>query len=213
MYTFAIAAVLSFILAGAIFGRRIKQNQMSVAMIVFAGTLLASVIVNGVVGKNIPYSLVKIKTKTIKTDHSVIRIDKDTIFDQYAHIQYIYIVKVKKDGDTSLTHCIDIGTFNDFYPVKTSSRELFIELLPEEDSTTTAYVDVYRHKKIPNSRWVSKMGLPMAGREFHVYLENNPKHRFLLEQINERFYGIEPDPITLANTDSTENLGVVVYEN
>ena len=213
MYTFAIAAVLSFILAGAIFGKRIKQHQMTVAMIVFAGTLLASVIVNGVVGKNIPYSLVKIKTKTLKTDHSIVRIDKDTIFDEYAHIQYLYIVKVKKNGDTATVHYIDIGSFNDFYPGKTSYRELFIELLPEEDSTTSAYVDVYRHKKIPNSRWVSKMGLPMAGREFHIYLENNPKHRFLLEQINERFYGIEPDPITLVCTDSIENIGIVVYEN
>jgi len=205
MYTFIIAAVFSFILAGAIFGKRIKQNQMTVAMIVFAGTLLASVIANGVLGKDIPYTMVKTKTKTLGAHHSIVKELNDTIFDRYTDIQYVYNRKLKKNGDTILSHYINLGgSYDEFYHSSDRSRKLTIELMEKGDSTE-AYVDVYRLKKLPNSKWVSKLGLPMGGREFHVYLENCSRDSFMLEQINERFYGIEP-PVQIVNMDSTENI-------
>ena len=211
MYTFIIAALLSFILAGAVFGKKIKKNQMAVAMIVFVGTLLASVITNGILGKDIPYTLVKVKTKTLGTHHSLVQELNDTIFDRYTDLQYIYHKKLKKNGDTTLSHYIEIGGFADeFYPNSTRRRGLSIELMAKED-TTEAYVDIYRYKKLPSSKWVSKLGLPMGGREYHVYLENCSRDSFMLEQINERFYGIEPEPAQLVNVEYTES--EAIYEN
>lgn len=215
MYTFAIAAVLSFILAGAIFGKRIKQNQMTVAMIVFAGTFLASVITNGILGKDIPYTLVKTKTKYLYTQHSEVRMEDDTLFYKDTDLKYRYVEEYKKNGDTTLSHYIDIGgIYDEFYPSNSGNRKLFVELLPKEDSSD-AYVDIYRYKKIPNNRWVSKIGLPMGGRKFHVYLENCPRNSTLMEHINEKFYGIEkPGMVTVVNTDSTNVQWTdVVYEN
>jgi len=140
---------------------------------------------NGVLGKDIPYTMVKTKTKTLGAHHSIVKELNDTIFDRYTDIQYVYNRKLKKNGDTILSHYINLGgSYDEFYHSSDRSRKLTIELMEKGDSTE-AYVDVYRLKKLPNSKWVSKFGLPMGGREFHVYLENCSRDSFMLEQIND----------------------------
>ncbi len=187
MYTFGILAVLSFILAGAIFGKKIKENQLTVAMIVFASTLLGSIIVNGIIGMDTPYTLIKIRTKELSDQHTFVLVMEDTIIDQYMRLQYIYDMEVEEDGDTSLTHYVDVGgSYDNFYSGEESDRKLFVDILPEGDSIDI--VDIYRYKRIPDNRWVSKLGLPGGGREFHVHLQDIEKNHVLIDQLNEKFF-------------------------
>lgn len=187
MYTFVILALISFILAGAIFGKRIKENQLTVAMIVFVGTLLGSIIVNGIRGMDIPYTLTKIRTKELGAQHTFIRVNKDTIIDQYMRLRYVYDLEIEEDGDTSLTNYVDIGgQYDSFYSGEESDRKLFVDILPEGDSIDI--VDIYRYKRIPDNRWISKLGLPGGGREFHVHLQDIEKNHVLIDQLNEKFF-------------------------
>ena len=201
MYTFIISVVVSFIIAGAIYGKWIKQNQLSVVAIVFIVTLICSSIVNGIVGKNIPYTLTHLKTKAISYQRSLViefgdSIKYDTIIDSHiTNIRYYYYPTIKKNGDTVITNYIKVRDFDPFY--RSDKNKLSINFLPEGD--TIPYVSVYRYKKITNSKWVANMSLPGRGREFHVFLEPNEKNELLLEQINEKFFENEKEQVAKLN--------------
>ena len=89
MYTFGILAAFFLILSGIIFGKRIKQNQFLVILIVFVGTLLGSVIVNGIFGLRIPLSDSEVKTKDLKIQMTEIYTPRDTL-KLKTYIEYNY---------------------------------------------------------------------------------------------------------------------------
>ena len=200
MYTFGILAAFFLILSGIIFKGKIKDNQFIVGLIVVAGTLIGSAIVNGIVGLDVPYTLSKVKTKELssKKTAKVITLE-DTLIYEHACINYRYVMELKKNGDTSLTHYMDIGFPDNFYKsnghreTEKIGRTVHVKFLPEGDSIP--HYDKMKYKRISPNRWISTAGLPRGGKEFHVYIPNDSIHQVLMTQINEKFYENETEEI------------------
>ncbi len=200
MYTFGILAAFFLILSGIIFRKNIKENQVLVGFIVFVGTMVGSVIVNGVVGLDTPYTLTHVKTKELSDVRTAIVFDlEDTLLYEYACITYRYEMELESDGDTSLSHYVDLGSPDAFYK-STAHREkerigrhLIVKFLPEGDSIP--YYEVKKFKKIPDNKWVSQLGLPRGGKTYIAYIPNDSIHNVLMDQLNEKFYENETEKI------------------
>jgi hypothetical protein len=198
MYTFGILVAFLLILSGAIFGKNIKQNQFPVAFIVFAGTMIGSIIVNGIVGMDIPYTLTTVKTKNLNVQVSKVFTLSDTLLYRSTYLQYIYKMELKKNGDTIITHYTDVGASYDlFYPKGEKHREIVVDFLPEGDSIP--YLEIKRYKRFPDNRWISPVGLPGGGRVFYVYLPNDSIHNVLMDQLNDKFFTKDEEQIAKLN--------------
>ena len=194
MYTFGILAAFFLILSGIIFGKRIKQNQFIVVLIVFVGTMIGSIIVNGVLGMKIPYTPVVMKERLMVLQTSKILTIDDTIeFESY--LQFFY--EVKKKDSTIKTNWLDIGDWIDpFYGDRAEKLKIFF--LAEGD--TIPYYKVLRGKRLTDSKWISPSILPRGGRRFEVYIPNDSIHNVLMDQINEKFY-IDEESKEIAKLD------------
>lgn len=181
MYTFGILAAFFLLLSGIIFGKRIKQNQPMVALIVVAGTLIGSIIVNGILGLSLPYQEVDVKTKLLKESKSKIYTPTDTTM-FYSYIRFIY--KFKADKEEPDYSYVDINLFGDIH--SKSSEKVEIKFLPEGDSIP--HVKVFRAKRFTDNKWVSQFGLPSGGKHYIAYIPNDSIHNFLIDQLNDKFY-------------------------
>ena len=196
MYTFGILAAFFLILSGIIFKKRIKQNQLAVGLIVFAGTLIGMAVVNGVVGMKTPWTLVDVKEKNLKSGYiSEVMEYGDTLYYNYSYIDYHFKVQIDEDGDTTYSRYIDLGNPDAFYMSNTTregeniGRTIEIKFLPEGD--TIPYYEVKKYKRIPDNRWVSGFGLPPGGRHFIAYIPNDSLHNVLMSHMNEKFFEYE----------------------
>lgn len=194
MYTFGILAGFFLILSGIIFKGRIKANQFIVDIIVVADTLIGSIIINGVLGLDVPYTLSKVKTKELSKLRLAKVIDlKDTLFHEYACIDYRYIKELKKNGDTSFSdHYIELGSPDMFYiesnhrKSENIGRTVHVHFLSDGDSIP--YYDKMKYKRILTNKWISTIGLPRGGTEYHVYMPNDSIHNVLMTILNEKYY-------------------------
>lgn len=201
MYTFGILAAFFLILSGIIFKGRIKDNQFTVGLIVFAGTLVGMSIVNGIIGMDNEYILTQKRVKELPVQYSeIITSEGDTLLNHDTFLEYKYIQEIEEDGDTSLTNFIDVGYMYDHFSpssVKNSSnisgRNLIIEFLPESDSIP--YFEIKKYKRITDNKWVSSFGLPKGGRVFVAYIPNDSIHSILMNQINEKFFENEAEEL------------------
>lgn len=192
MYTFGILALFFLLLSGAIFGKNIKKNQHLVAMIVVAGTLVGSIIVNGVLGLSIPYTQVEIKKKALILQDTDIMMPTDTLeFDSY--VEFNYQLKPGKD-ETNLNH-LDVNLWDDVYH---SERDMItVEFLPEGDSIP--YIQVFREKRIVDNKWITPFGLPNGKKQYVAYIPNDSIHNVLMDQLNEKFFTDEKEKIAQSN--------------
>ena len=189
MYTFGILALFFILLSGAIFGKKIKQNQFAVVLLVLAGTLIGSTIVNGVMGLKIPLTFVEVKTKHLDKEVSKIQTGSDTL-EFTAYLDYTYIVNKKDSTDVDYNY-VDINLWNDVYSTETDI--LTIEFLPEGDSIP--YVKVLREKRIVDNKWITPFGLPKGVKNYVAYIPNDSIHNVLMDQLNEKFFKDEKEEL------------------
>ena len=182
MYTFGIIAEFFLILSGIIFGKRIKQNQFIAVLIVFVGTMIGSIIVNGVLGMKIPYTPVVMKEKPLSLQTSnILTLDDTMEFKSYLEFDY----EMNEKDSTVETNWLDIGDWIDpFYGDR--AEKLTIYFLAEGD--TIPYYNILRGKRLTDSKWIASSILPRGGRRFEVYIPNDSIHNVLMDQINEKFY-------------------------
>ncbi|MHA1677863.1 MAG: hypothetical protein ACTSW3_03660, partial [Promethearchaeota archaeon] len=195
MYTFGILALFFLILSGIIFKGKIKQNQFVVALIIFTGTLIGSIIVNGVVGLDTEYTLESQRTKVLDIYTSKVIDNRDTLFCDDSYINYNYELEIDEDGDTTLSRYLKFGFLDNFYKSETvrknkmGGRAVKVEFLPDGDSIP--YFEVLKYKRINTNKWVSGFGLPRGGRDFIVYIPNDSIHQVLMNFMNENFFDNE----------------------
>ena len=205
MYTFGILAAFFLILSGIIFKGKIKENQFAVGLIVFAGTLIGSVIVNGVVGLDTDYTRTEKRMKELPIQTSKVIAFDDTLLYEHTYLQYVYTEELEKDGDTTLSNnYVDVGGVTSLFYQSELDREMGkngtdirVEFLPEGDSIP--YYVVYKDKKVIDNKWVSPFGLPRGGRTFIAYIPNDSIHNVLMDQLNEKFYENETEKIAELN--------------
>jgi hypothetical protein len=186
MYTFGILAAFFFLLSGAIFGKRIKQNQPLIALIVITGTLIGSIIVNGILGLSIPYQDVHVKTKALSEGRSIIYTPEDTA-SFVSYIKYYYNLKEGREKPGS--NYLDIGVFEDIYVYRQGKMQ--IEFLEEGDSIPR--LEIFRAKRLTDNKWVAQFGLPSGGRSYVVHIPNDSIHNVLMDHLNDKFYNEDED--------------------
>lgn len=188
MYTFLISAVVFLIISGIIFKGKIKNNQFAVGLIVFAGTLISSIIINGIVGLGEEYTPVLVKERSLPSQLSVIIEKGDTILYHDTFFQYVYEVELDttKEDSISRKHYADVGySYDVFYQGSDRPRKVYVDFLPEGDSIPI--VKIYRQKRITDNKWVSSFGLPRGRREFHCYIPNDSIHKIMYKWYNKKF--------------------------
>lgn len=193
MYTFGILAAFFFLLSGAIFGKRIKQNQHMVALIVVAGTLIGSVIVNGILGLSIPFSEVEVRTKALLKGGTEIFTPTDTM-KFYSYVEFNY--KLKEGKKETEYNNIEICLLDDIYPSEKDKLE--IRYIPEGD-TIAPYVSIRKFKRVVDNKWVTPFGLPNGGRRYVAFIPNDSIHNVLMDQINDKFYMKDEEQIAQSN--------------
>jgi len=183
MYTFIILAIVSFLISGIVFGKRLKEKQFFVALIVIAGTLLGSVIVNGIYGLRVPLKEVKVKEYPLKKDISVIITPSDTV-ELLTYLDYNYTMK----PDSSMKH-----NYLDFYDVecflpteKNRISRLSINWLSEGDSIPRW--EKWREKRLIDNMWISSIGIPNGRKLFKVYIPRDSVHMVLINELNDKFF-------------------------
>ena len=188
MYTFAILAFLGFVISGIIYGKRIKQNQFMVGVIVFGVSLIGTMIVNGVIGLNHPLELVDIKKKGLKMQTANVEITSDstlTIFPVFLD----YERDLDKDGDV-VGNYIDVsvkGTDKTWYGTSEGKMaRVNLSWLPEGDSIP--YMLIQQEKRtIKDKRWATNFGVPNGYRHYTIYLPNDSIHNLLIDKIEQNF--------------------------
>ena len=192
MYTYAILAAFFLILSGIIFGKRIKQNQLMVVIIVVAGTLIGTSIVNGIVGLNTPLERTLVKTREYDKEvcHMVLR-HHDSAKIVYTYLDYEWEYKIKKDGDTTLVlNALDIGLKGESVnPGEDQGiiNRMTIKYLEPGDSIPR--LEIHRFKRhFSDNKWVTPFGVPNGKRYFDIYIPNDSVHHLLMETLEEKFF-------------------------
>jgi len=178
MYTFILSAVFFLLLSGIIFGKRMKQNQFFIVLIVFFGTMVTCITVNGIVGKKIPLTFIKIKEKSLLNKRiSTIEL-RDTNINLNAFIGYD--IDINKDNDTIANHI----NFNGCTYIDTN--DLVFNYLDGND--TIPKWQRIQERRLVNNRWIVPFGLPRGKTYIEVYLPNDSTHNELMSYINKYFY-------------------------
>jgi hypothetical protein len=169
MYTFGILVVFSFLLSAAIFGKKIKERQFETGCIVFATTFIGMVIVNGVVGLKIPYTITKVKQHELWWRETTIKADTTVKFASL--LRYKFEVS-KKDT----TQYMDFNNYAGYLHAKTTR---FV-LLDRHDTITKPYYEKFREVRQTDNKWISSLGLPKGEVSFVFYLpDDSVTHKFL----------------------------------
>ena len=178
MYTFIISAILFLLLSGIIFGKRIKKNQLLVALIVFLGTFLTCVIVNGVIGLNTTYTLVKIREVPLKTKISSIKfMPKDSITMFKSYIDFDYLIS-KND---TICH-IGVSGIKDII----NTEHITINYITENDSIPIKRV--FQPRKLVDNRWVVPFGLPRGKKIYKLLVPNDSINNEVLTLTKKYFF-------------------------
>ena len=178
MYTFMISAAFFLLLSGIIFRKRIKENQFFVGLIVFFGTFLTCVTVNGVIGLNTPYTMVEIReVPLIENKISSIKLaPKDSIIRLKSYIDFDYYVN-KKD-----TVCnIDVGWLS-----ITDPKRITIKYVSENDSIPVKRV--FQPRKLVDNRWVVPFGVPRGKRIYKLTVPNDSIHNEVFSLTEKYFF-------------------------
>ena len=195
MYTFIILVIVSFLISGIIFGKRLKENQFFVALIVICGTLLGSVIVNGVVGLKAPFKEVKVKEYPLNEELSKIITPTDTI-KFISYLEYTY--RMKADSSIRENH-LDFKSFDVLLSSEANRISRFsINWLPEGD-TIPRYERWVEKRIIGDNRWISSIGIPNGRRLNKVFIPHDSIHMVLVNHLNDKFFRNEERKIAFAN--------------
>jgi len=195
MYTFIILAIVSFLISGIVFGKRLKENQFFVALIVICGTLLGSVIINGVVGLKIPLKEVKVKEFPLDRELSQIITLTDTI-EFISYLEYTY--KMKSDSSIKY-NSLDFDNIEYLQSSETGRISRFsINWLPEGD-TIPRYERWKEKRIIGDNRWISSIGIPNGRRLHKVFIPQDSIHIVLVNHLNDKFFRNEETKIAFAN--------------
>ena len=195
MYTFIILVIVSFLISGIIFGKRLKENQFFVALIVICGTLLGSVIVNGVVGLKTPFKEVKVKEYPLNEELSKIITPTDTI-KFISYLEYTY--RMKADSSIRENH-LDFKSFDVLLSSEANRISRFsINWLPEGD-TIPRYERWVEKRIIGDNRWISSIGIPNGRRLNKVFIPHDSIHMVLVNHLNDKFFRNEKRKIAFAN--------------
>lgn len=195
MYTFIILAIVSFLISGIVFGKRLKENQFFVALIVICGTLLGSVIINGVVGLKIPLKEVKVKEFPLDRELSQIITLTDTI-EFISYLEYTY--KMKSDSSIKY-NSLDFDNIEYLQSSETGRISRFsINWLPEGD-TIPRYERWKEKRIIGDNRWISSIGIPNGRRLNKVFIPQDSIHMVLVNHLNDKFFKNEETKIAFAN--------------
>jgi hypothetical protein len=183
MYTFPFLALLGFLIAGIIFGKKIRQNQLSVIIIVFAVTLIGSSIVNGIIGLKYPLTLVEVKTKDLDTEKANIDISKDsTLVINNVYLDFEY----DDEDDWYIDYNSDVMWGNN--DIKKLSRLdiKLIELTGDSimDAKNIPRVVIFKEKREVDSKWATNFGIPNGHKYWTLYLPDDSIHNLLLEHLN-----------------------------
>jgi hypothetical protein len=178
MYTFILSAVFFLLLSGIIFRKSIKKNQFFIILIVFLGTMAACVTVNGIAGKHIPLTFVKIKEKVLLNKRiSTIEL-RDTTIKLKAYIGYN--IDIDEDNDTIANHI----AFNSHTYIDTN--DLVFNYLDGND--TIPRWERIQERRLVTNRWIVPFGLPRGKTYINVYLPNDSTHNELMSYVNKYFY-------------------------
>ena len=192
MYTYGILAIFFLLLSGIIFGKRIKQNQFAVVIIVVAGTLIGTSIVNGIVGLGVPLEKTLVKERELDWGNSHIQLrGHDSLLICYTYLDFEWEYKIKKDGDTALVrNSLDIGLkAEDLNPGEDQGiiNRMTINYLEPGDSIPR--LEIHRLKRhFSDNKWVTPFGVPNGKRYFDVYIPNDSIHHLLMETLEEKFF-------------------------
>lgn len=182
MYTFGILAIFFFILSGIIFGKNIKQNQFLVGVIVFVGTLIGSIIVNGVVGMKVPFTTVVLKEKPMYLQATKLE-TPDTTLKFKSYLQFVY--EIKEDSIIK-DNWVDVGYLHSLFFQRDQDR-IKIHFLAEGDSVP--YFKIMKKKRLVDNKWVTPFGIPRGGKRiFEVYIPNDSIHNILIYHLNEKYF-------------------------
>jgi hypothetical protein len=199
MYTFLICAAFSLIVAGIIFGKRLRDNIFSTALIVLIGSFIGVSVVNGVLGLRIPFTEVLIKEKHLSAEISRIATPRDTILiSGYLEFDYNML------PDSSIKYNqLDSKSFDCIDSDKLSRISRFsIHWLPEGD--TIPHLEIWREKRIvTDSKWISSIGIPGGRRLNKIYLPQDSAHIILVRELNDKFFP----------KDSTNAESQIAYSN
>jgi hypothetical protein len=196
MYTFLICALISFLVSGVIFGKRLRDNKLFVGLIVVAGTLIGVSAINGILGLSIPFTEVKVKEYPLEIQVSEIITPSDTLKLE-AYVEFDYRMK----ADSSIKHSnLDFVHFDYMEPEESGRLERFsIYWLPEGD--TIPRYEIWKEKRIvKDSKWISSIGIPNGRRLNRVYIPCDSVHMVLVNELNDKFFPKdEKRAIALAN--------------
>lgn len=198
MLTYLFSVLISFLIAGVIFKKKIKQNLIGTAFIVVGGSLLACSLVNGLLGTKYPTQRTLIKEKNLKLkeidlcrDH---KLYDTTFYDLIGHkafLDYDFILDDLYLGASGLV---------DHKPENWS--EIKIHYLDSADTTTYPYYKIYREVfQIPeNSLWFVDWALPRINPTYEVWIPGDSVHQRLMEYVNLYLEADEDPNITKINS-------------
>lgn len=182
MYTFLISIAFFFLLSACIFGKRLKENQLIVKAIIISGSFLSIVVVNGIVGLQVPFTVVETRERELSGEvNSAIRLrELDTTIRLKGLIGYG--LNISAEGDTTASR-IYLNGWRDF-SLMGNNRIVNLHFLNEND-TIPRWVLHKQRRIVKNNRWISSLGLPRGNIKYYdIYLPNDSIHREIVSWID-----------------------------
>lgn len=176
MNTFVLSSVILFIASSCIFRWKIKSNGFNIALIVFVGSLISVMTVNGIMKKNLESVEYVVRSKPMdlmsyyqpeyifKSDSFIIdSISKDTVVlkdtipvDTIFHKKFYYF-KIKDQMFS--------------FSKNSSEKSIHIDRLSLESSKDS--IGIYyitKEKYVSNNNWIIDAAYPRFNRKIHVRL-------------------------------------------
>jgi hypothetical protein len=177
MYTFGILAAFLLFVSGCIFGKKINEHRLEVALIVLVGTFIGCIVVNGVCGLKIPYTSELVKHRNLKLRECLIKTDTTIKFNSY--LRYKYEIS-KKDTNQWMD-------FNNYggYLHRDDTKIVFLD---PHDTITKPYYEKFREVRVSDNKWVSSLGLPSGKVNFVFHIPDDSTHRKLMNYLHHNFF-------------------------
>jgi hypothetical protein len=177
MYTFGVLVIFAFIISATIFGKKIKERQFETGCIVFATAFIGCILVNGIVGLKVPYTVELVKHRNLKLRETTIITDTTIKFNSY--LRYKYEIS-KKDTNQYLD-------FNNYagYLHPYDTKIVFIDA---NDTITKPYYEKFKEVRIADDKWISSMGLPRGKATFVFHIPNDSINRVFMNYLNKNFF-------------------------
>jgi len=195
MYTYILTILITFLLSGIIFKKRIKEYQFFIYLIAIVVSIISTTIVNRILTKDIDY--IKYVRKTIELDdiyNPIIKLDnandsltlsnyKDTLNIKYVYCNYTKYNKDSSEIDTIYHNYIKIDG-NVFNQSDTSILSISFD-----NDIEMAYLKVFKFKRNISSKWVANFALPQKKyKEYTLVLPKNAKYEKIYGYLNKYYY-------------------------